>query len=79
MNEATSRAHLDACLLTDADLAFGLNAWHRFKDPFPAWLQDEELAHLATIDVNCHKKQAPPLAELHRSFPVQRTQQRRSL
>lgn len=30
----------DACLLTDAEMAAGLQAWRRFDDPFMAWGDD---------------------------------------
>jgi len=45
MDEAALRARLDACLLTDAEMSQGPEAWHRFKDPFPAWQHEAELAH----------------------------------
>lgn len=31
------RAQLDACLLTDAEMAAGLAGWAAFPDPFPSW------------------------------------------
>ena len=34
--EALARG-LDACLLTDAEMAKGPHGWRRLKDPFPAW------------------------------------------
>ncbi|MDR5813470.1 MULTISPECIES: zinc metallochaperone GTPase ZigA [unclassified Caballeronia] len=37
MDEAGLRQRLDACLLTDAEMARGPAAWLRFADPFPAW------------------------------------------
>ncbi|SDL51636.1 GTPase, G3E family [Franzmannia pantelleriensis] len=36
------REALDACLLSDDELAAGLEAWRRLPDPFPAW--DEQPA-----------------------------------
>ncbi|WP_218626685.1 zinc metallochaperone GTPase ZigA [Caballeronia sp. dw_276] len=45
MDEAALRSRLDTCLLSDAEMAQGPQAWHGFKDPFPAWQHDEELAH----------------------------------
>jgi hypothetical protein len=30
-------ARLDACLLTDDEMALGREAWEAFEDPFPAW------------------------------------------
>jgi G3E family GTPase len=44
MNETALRTRLDACLLSDAEMAQGPEGWHRFEDPFPAWQHDEELA-----------------------------------
>ena len=40
-SEAATRA-LDACLLTDAELAAGPREWKLFNDPFPEWLPDVE-------------------------------------
>ncbi len=37
MDEAALRARLDACLLTDAEMALGPQAWLDLADPFPAW------------------------------------------
>ena len=37
MDEAALRQRLDACLLTDAEMAQGPHAWTRYDDPFPAW------------------------------------------
>ena len=37
MNEAALRAQLDACLLTDAEMAQGPLGWARMPDPFPVW------------------------------------------
>ncbi|MCK6524768.1 zinc metallochaperone GTPase ZigA [Myxococcota bacterium] len=37
MDEAALRAGLDACLLTDAELAAGPAAWAEYEDPFSAW------------------------------------------
>ncbi|WP_394848432.1 zinc metallochaperone GTPase ZigA [Pendulispora brunnea] len=42
MNEAALRAGLQACLLTDTEMAGGTDAWGRFFDPFPAWGEEEE-------------------------------------
>lgn len=35
------RQELDACLLTEGELAAGSNAWRTYKDAFPAWFQEE--------------------------------------
>ncbi|PJF35945.1 MAG: hypothetical protein CUN49_07915 [Candidatus Thermofonsia Clade 1 bacterium] len=37
LDQAALRAALDACLLTDAEMALGVRAWRRFPDPFPRW------------------------------------------
>lgn len=37
MNEEDLRAQLEACLLDDAELSAGPQAWIDFEDPFPAW------------------------------------------
>jgi G3E family GTPase len=37
MNEGAIRASLEACLLTDAELAEGKTAWRTYPDPFPRW------------------------------------------
>ncbi|RJS93367.1 GTP-binding protein [Salinisphaera sp. Q1T1-3] len=37
MDETTLTARLDACLLTDDEIAAGWAAWQRLADPFPTW------------------------------------------
>lgn len=37
MDEAAIRAMLDACLLTDAEMALGPEGWAGFEDPLPPW------------------------------------------
>jgi G3E family GTPase len=37
MDEAGLRKQLDACLVSDAEMAAGPGAWSRYVDPFPAW------------------------------------------
>ncbi|MFV8836635.1 zinc metallochaperone GTPase ZigA [Aquisalimonas sp. APHAB1-3] len=37
MDRDALTARLDACLLTDSELAGGPQAWRRMEDPFPAW------------------------------------------
>jgi hypothetical protein len=32
---------LDACLLTDAELAAGPDAWRNYRDDFPQWFVDD--------------------------------------
>ncbi|QGZ65199.1 zinc metallochaperone GTPase ZigA [Paraburkholderia acidisoli] len=45
MDEAALRKRLDACLLSDAEMAEGPANWVRYADPFPAWgVRDEEPA-----------------------------------
>lgn len=44
MDEVALRRRLDACLLSDAELSMGKEAWLHFDDPFPPWLIDEEAA-----------------------------------
>lgn len=46
LDEAPLRARLDACLLTDAELAIGPAGWTTFADPFGDWMlpTDDELA-----------------------------------
>ena len=42
MDQAAISAQLDACLLTDAEMAQGAQAWQHWPDPFPAWDSMEE-------------------------------------
>lgn len=32
---------LDACLLTDQEMALGRDAWNSFNDPFGLWLENQ--------------------------------------
>lgn len=43
MDKAEINKGFDACLLTEAEIALGMQAWLKFADPFPAWpnLQNE--------------------------------------
>lgn len=41
VDESRLRAELDQCLLTDAELSEGPEAWRRYPDPFPAWVVGE--------------------------------------
>ena len=41
LDEAALIAQLDACLLTDAEMAAGPEAWATLADPFPAWAYDD--------------------------------------
>jgi len=42
MDEAALRARLDACLLTDSELAAGPSAWTRLHNPFSDWPQSAD-------------------------------------
>jgi G3E family GTPase len=37
LDQARMRDALDACLLSEAELLQGMEAWQRLPDPFPAW------------------------------------------
>ncbi|MBF4988660.1 zinc metallochaperone GTPase ZigA [Methylophilus sp. 14] len=37
MDKAALTATFDACLLTDVEMALGMDAWRTFADPFPQW------------------------------------------
>ncbi len=45
MNEAAARADLDACLLTDAEMALSASQWRELPDPFPQWIDEAVLEH----------------------------------
>lgn len=47
MNKADIIAQFDACLLTDDEIALGMDAWKTFKDPFPLWRLAEPEAEAA--------------------------------
>ena len=42
LEEAQASRALDACLLTDTELAAGPENWQRFSDPFPRWIREVE-------------------------------------
>ncbi|MBX3183608.1 MAG: zinc metallochaperone GTPase ZigA [Polyangiaceae bacterium] len=42
MDEGGLCAALDVCLLTDAELMEGEQAWQRYPDPFPPWSAEED-------------------------------------
>ena len=42
MDEAAIRQALDRCLLDDAEMAAGEQAWASYEDPFPPWTKIEE-------------------------------------
>lgn len=37
VDRATLQSQLDACLLTDGEMADGPESWENFSDPFPSW------------------------------------------
>ena len=37
MDKATLSKQFDACLMTDAEIALGMEAWESLPDPFPTW------------------------------------------
>jgi G3E family GTPase len=41
LDEEQARRALDACLLTEAELAAGPEAWKVYPDPFPQWIREE--------------------------------------
>ena len=41
MDSERTRRELDACLLTDVELAQGEAAWRQYEDEFPEWFSDE--------------------------------------
>lgn len=43
MDQAAICAALDACLLSDEEMALGWRKWRRFEDPFMAWIEDEQV------------------------------------
>ncbi|AQV92449.1 cobalamin (vitamin B12) synthesis [Cupriavidus necator] len=45
MNQAALQARLDACLLTDAEMAAGTEAWATYADPFPGWVDEFDDDH----------------------------------
>ena len=45
MDRAALTQMLDACLLSDTEMAKGETAWAKLKDPFAAWKTIEEVAH----------------------------------
>lgn len=41
INQQRAIAELDACLLSDAELAEGMDAWRHYQDTFPLWFVEE--------------------------------------
>jgi G3E family GTPase len=48
MDEAEIRAHLDACLLDDTEMATGRAGWVKLHDPFPVWERQPDEANIDT-------------------------------
>lgn len=42
LNEHLLTQTFDSCLLTDDEMALGINSWKKFEDPFPKWNIKEE-------------------------------------
>lgn len=42
MQQEALIAGFDACLLTEAEMALGMEGWRHFSDPFPRWSVDEQ-------------------------------------
>ncbi|SOZ14822.1 conserved hypothetical protein, similar to E.coli yjiA and P.chlororaphis P47K [Cupriavidus taiwanensis] len=45
LDHAALQARMDACLLSDAEMAAGRDAWAAYADPFPAWVEDFDEDH----------------------------------
>ena len=45
LNRDTLQSQVDACLLTDAELAAGSESWKEFADPFPSWSSEAHAHH----------------------------------
>ncbi|WP_354685875.1 GTP-binding protein [Cupriavidus necator] len=45
LDHAALQDRLDACLLSDAEMAAGVDAWAAYPDPFPAWVDDFDDDH----------------------------------
>ena len=41
------REGLEACLLTEQEMALGEDGWKKFPDPFPEWISSAEAAAAA--------------------------------
>jgi G3E family GTPase len=41
MNEDALRAHFEACLLSDEEVAAGEDAWRSYADPFESWARED--------------------------------------
>ncbi|MGL4996203.1 MAG: GTP-binding protein, partial [Deefgea sp.] len=52
MDEALLRERLNQCLLSEAELALGTDAWLAFNDPFPHWgtaANEESACEIASV------------------------------
>jgi G3E family GTPase len=45
LDRDTLQSQVDACLLTDAELAAGPESWKEFADPFPSWSSEAHAHH----------------------------------
>jgi G3E family GTPase len=45
LDRGTLQSHLDACLLTNTEMAGGPDSWKEFADPFPSWSPDAQADH----------------------------------
>jgi len=43
LEENHTRETLDSCLLSDAEMALGMELWKDFEDPFPQWFAAEDM------------------------------------
>jgi G3E family GTPase len=50
LDQAALTARLDACLLTDGELAAGPDAWGSLPDPWPAWYSEHEADEHDDVD-----------------------------
>ena len=44
LDEGTILKALESCLLSDEEMEAGPPAWMKFKDPFPVWELEEDVA-----------------------------------
>ncbi|MDA0324386.1 MAG: GTP-binding protein [Verrucomicrobia bacterium] len=47
LKEKEMREGLEACLLTEPEMALGEDGWKKFPDPFPEWISSAEAAAAA--------------------------------
>ncbi|MBM3382741.1 MAG: GTP-binding protein [Betaproteobacteria bacterium] len=70
MNEGEIRAKLDACLLTETELAKGEMLWAAQPDPFPAWFAPPEDAGELECDDEDIAKRQQNITEMFKTDPV---------